>query len=108
MYSPARLAGKYLHYYLTAANGKGHGIHSPFVFDLITKVLNDRQYYPDYARVEQLRRTLRHDPTLLEIEDMGAGSVHAATVYATNAKRSVASIARHAAKPPKLGQLLHR
>lgn len=103
MYSSLKLAGKYLNYYLTAANGKGHGIHSPFVYDLITKVLNDRKDYPAYAPIEQLRRTLRRDPTELEIEDMGAGSVYAATK-----KRSVASIARHAAKPPKLGQLLYR
>jgi predicted O-methyltransferase YrrM len=103
MYSPLRLAGKYLHYYLTAANGRGHGIHSPFVFDFITRVLNDRQNYPAYAPIEELRRTLRRDPTLLEIEDMGAGSVHTA-----KKTRSIAAIARHAAKPPKLGQLLYR
>src|ERR1700743_1506948 len=103
MYSPVKLAGKYLHYYLTAANGKGHGTHNPFVFDFITRVLNDRQNYPAYAPIEQLRRTLRRDPTLLDIEDLGAGSV-----YAETKTRSVASITRHAAKPKKLGQLLYR
>ena len=103
MYSPLRLAGKYLHYCLTAANGKGHGTHSPFVFDFITRVLNDNSKYPEYARIEDLRRKLRKDPTLLEIEDMGAGSVYAATKT-----RSIASVARNAAKPPKLGQLLFR
>src|SRR5580658_7375133 len=99
MYSPFRLAGKYLHYYLTAANGRGHGIHSPFIFDFITRVLNDRQNYPAYAPIEELRRTLKRDSTLIEIEDMGAGSVHTA-----KKTRSIAAIARHAAKPPKLGQ----
>jgi predicted O-methyltransferase YrrM len=103
MYSSLTLAGKYLRYYLTAANGKGHGTHSPFVFDFITKVLNDRQNYPAYAPIEQLRRTLRHDPAIVEIEDMGAGSV-----YAETKRRSVASLARYAAKPRKLGQLLYR
>lgn len=104
MYSPLRLAGKYLQYYLTAANGKGHGTHSPFVFEFITRVLNDRQTYPAYAPIEELRRTLKNDPSLLEIEDMGAGSVY----EAGKKKRSIASIVRHAAKPPKLGQLLYR
>ena len=103
MYSPLKLAGKYLHYYLTAANGKGHGTHSPFVFDFITRVLNDRQHYPAYKPIEQLRRSLRRDPTELAIDDLGAGSVYKATKT-----RSVASIARHAAKPPKWGQLLYR
>ena len=103
MYPSLKLAGKYLHYYLTAANGKGHGTHSPFVFDFITRVLNDHQHYPAYTSIEQLRRTLRRDPTLLEITDLGAGSI-----YKTTTTRSIASIARHAAKPPKWGQLLYR
>lgn len=103
MYSPLKLAGKYLHYYLTAANGKGHGTHSPFVFDFITRVLRDHERYPAYTSIEHLRRTLRHDPTLLEIVDLGAGSA-----YKTTAMRSVTSIARHAAKPAKWGQLLYR
>jgi predicted O-methyltransferase YrrM len=103
IYSPLRLAGKYLHYYLTAANGKGHGIHSPFVFDFVVSVLNDRQRYPAYARIEGLRRRLLQDRTLLPIEDMGAGSAYAAT----NSRR-VAAIVRRAAKPARLGQLLFR
>ena len=103
MYSPLRLAGKYLHYYLTAASGKGHGIHSPFVFDFIINVLNDTRQYPEYARIEDLRQKLRKDSSLLGIEDLGAGSAYQATKT-----RSIASIARHAAKPPKLGQLLFR
>jgi predicted O-methyltransferase YrrM len=41
--------------------------------------------------------------TLLEIEDMGAGSAVAKTK-----QRSVASLAKHAAKPAKFGQLLYR
>src|ERR1700761_5161821 len=103
VYSPVRLAGKYLQYYLTAANGKGHGIHSPFVFDLVTKVLNDGHSYPEYKPIEQLRKKLRQDQTLLQIEDFGAGSA-----FASAHTRSIASIARQAAKPPKLGQLLYR
>jgi len=103
MYSRFRLAQKYLHYYFTAANGKGHGIHSPFVFDFILHVLNDRVAYPDYVAVEDLRRRLRKDGTLLEIEDLGAGSA-----WKAPSQRSVGDITRRAAKPAKLGQLLYR
>ena len=103
MYSRYRLAQKYLHYYFTAANGKGHGIHSPFVFDFILHVLNDRVAYPDYAAVEDLRGRLRKDGTLLEIEDLGAGSA-----WKAPRQRSVGDITRRAAKPAKLGQLLYR
>lgn len=103
MYSPLRLAGKYVHYYLTAANGKGHGIHSPFVFDFVTRVLNDRRTYGEYAPIEALRARLLRDTTLLDLEDMGAGSVSGRKIT-----RSVKEIARHSAKPPRLGQLLFR
>ncbi|HEV3325215.1 MAG TPA: class I SAM-dependent methyltransferase [Puia sp.] len=112
MYSPVRLARKYLHYYFTAANGKGHGIHSPFVFDFVTSVLNDRDRYPAWAAIEELRRRLRRDGRLLEIEDLGAGSAWngsgAGSVRVGSRTRSIADIARRAAKPPRLGQLLFR
>jgi len=103
MYSPLRLAFKYIYYYLTATNGRGHGIHSPFIFDFIKKVLNDKNYYPAYDGVEQLRKQLLKDQTLLTIKDFGAGSA----IDKTN-QRTIASIAKNAAKPKKYGQLIYR
>lgn len=103
MYSAFTIARKYLHYYFTSLNSKGHGTHSPFVFDFITKVLNDKTVYPEYKAVESLRNQLMGDETVIEVEDFGAGS----SVSKTNT-RSIASIAKHAAKSPKLGQLLFR
>lgn len=103
MYSRYRLAQKYFHYYVTAANGKGHGIHSPFVFDFVIHVLNDNRRYAAYTSIERLRRRLKFDKTLLEIEDLGAGSA-----WSSPLKRSVGDITRRAAKPAKLGQLLYR
>jgi hypothetical protein len=32
----------YFKYYFTASNGKGHGVHSPFVYSFIRYVLNDK------------------------------------------------------------------
>ena len=103
MYSSFQLATKYLHYYFTASNSKGHGMHSPFVFEFITKVLNDKTKYPAYQQVEDLRKQLIKDQTVLKIEDFGAGS----TIDKTN-QRTISSIAKNAAKPAKFGQLLHR
>ena len=103
MYSKTQLALKYLNYYFTASNGKGHGMHSPFVFHLITKILNDKAVYPEYEKVENLRQQLLADNTVLTIEDFGAGSA----VNKTNS-RTVAVIAKNSAKPKKFGQLLFR
>ena len=92
MYNSFQLAIKYLHYYRTAANGKGHGVHSPFVFDFITRVLNDKKIYEAYSTVENSRQRLLRDETLLQVEDMGAGSVKQ-----SGYQRTVKSIARSAA-----------
>lgn len=103
MYSPLQLSLKYIRYRLRAFNGRGHGMHSPFVYELIRSVLNDKKIYPEYDRVESVRAALKKDQTLLPVKDLGAGSVHG-----TAPSRTVASIAAHAAKPAKYGQLLFR
>jgi predicted O-methyltransferase YrrM len=122
MYSWPRLAQKYLHYYLKASNGKGHGIHSPFVFDFVSRVLNDPLAYPEYISIEKLRRQLMRDRRLLEMEDMGAGGMDACHAGAGDTgagmaggkaarvirQRRVANIAADAAKTAKWGQLLFR
>ncbi|MDQ6813440.1 MAG: class I SAM-dependent methyltransferase [Bacteroidota bacterium] len=103
MYSPLKLASKFLTYYLTAANGKGHGVHSPFVFDFITNVLNDTRTFYAYTEIEKLRQSLRSDKTILTIEDFGAGSA----VFKSD-QRKVSDIARSSLKPVKFGQLMFR
>jgi predicted O-methyltransferase YrrM len=103
LYSRFQLAKKYLNYYLTASNGKGHGIHSPFVFDFIKNVLNDKTIYPAYQPIEQRRKALLNNSNVIEVEDFGAGS----SVIKTN-KRVVSAIAASSLKPKKYAQLLYR
>lgn len=103
MYSPFQLAKKYLKYYITASNGKGHGIHSPFVFEFVKFVKNDRKKYPSYAGIEQERRKLLSDNRSIEVEDFGAGS----GIIKTKT-RKISAIAGSSLKPKKFSQLLHR
>jgi predicted O-methyltransferase YrrM len=103
MYSPLQLTLKYLQYYYTASNGKGHGVHSPFVFEFITKVLNDKRHFYAYDKIEDLRNDLLLDKRVLTINDFGAGS----TVSKSN-ERKVKDIVRSALKPKKFGQLMFR
>jgi predicted O-methyltransferase YrrM len=103
MYSRLQIIRKFISYYITASNGKGHGIHSPFIFDFIIKVLNDKTDFPEYKKVENLRNQLAQDNRILKVEDFGAGSSSGKSEY-----RSVSSIAKNAAKPKKFGQLLFR
>lgn len=98
-----RFIGKYLHYYFTASNGKGHGTHSPFVFGFIKHVLNNHGSYPEYEKVESLRNKLKKDRRTISVEDLGAG-----TTTGAGHQRSISSIVSNAAKPPKYAQLLYR
>lgn len=103
MYSPWQLGWRYLKYWLTASNGHGHGIHSPFVFDLVQSVLLDKQRYPDYARLEAQRRLLQQSNEHITVTDFGAGSGHL-----KSKQRAVSAIARTSLKPAKYAQLLYR
>ena len=103
MYSRYQLARKYIHYYINAANGRGHGIHSPFVYDFVRNVLMGEGDAAAYKPIEALRKQLGRDRTLVEIEDFGAGGGQR-MIY----RRSISDLAKHVAKPPKLGRLLYR
>ena len=103
MYSKTQLAIKYLNYYAKASDRKGHGMHSPFVFELIDDVLNDKRSFYAYENIEGLRQALLSDQRILQIEDFGAGS---RTIKENT--RTVATIAKSSLKPPKYSQLLFR
>ena len=103
MYNHFQLARKYLNYQFKASNGKGHGIHSPFVFDFIINVLNDKKHYDCYEKIETLRNELINDLQIIHVDDFGAGS----TVMKLN-ERKISDIARSSLKPKKYAQLLFR
>lgn len=103
MYSPLRLAVKYLRYYLAASSKKGHGTHSPFVFGFIKNVLNSRTSAQISKPIENLRRELLSDHRSIDIQDYGAGSVNG-----LKRTRRVSGIVKTAAKPPRYAQLLSR
>lgn len=82
-----------------------HGVHSPFVFDFITKVIEDKTKYVSYSRVEEQRAKLLKNKNLVEIVDFGAASGNAG--YSTILEQ-VRHIARRTSIPQSQGQLLHR
>ena len=103
MYSSFQLAKKYFQYYVRAKNGKGHGIHSPFVFDFVIHVLNDRKKYECYKKIEPLRQQLLKDNSIIEVEDFGAGSA-----VIPFRKRRINAIAKSSLKNEKFAKLLYR
>lgn len=103
MYTAFQLAKKYIHYYVTSSNGKGHGVHSPFVFDFIKNVLTDKKHYSCYGVLEERRKSLQTDNTVIVVEDFGAGSG-----VIKSKSRVVKDIANSSLKPAKYARLLFR
>ena len=103
MYSSLELTKKYIRYYQKASNGKGHGMHSPFVYDFIIHVLNDTTQYECYQLIEPLRKELLVNSKEIEVEDFGAGSA-----IIPFKKRKIKSIAASSLKRKKFAQLLFR
>lgn len=93
----------YLGYLLKAKTP--HGVHSPFVYDFVTKVLYDKTYYVNYKRVEEQRQRLLKNKNLIEIEDFG----HASGKFGYHTYlRKVRDVVKRSSITPKQGQLLHR
>jgi predicted O-methyltransferase YrrM len=103
VYSSFQLAKKFFNYHINASNSKGHGMHSPFVFDFILNVLNNKSNYQPPIEIEQLRKKLLLDKRIIEIQEMGAGSR-----TDPSGQRPVKQIARSALKSKRLAQVLFR
>jgi predicted O-methyltransferase YrrM len=103
MVKKLRIIFKYIAYRLKAKTK--FGIHSPFVFDFITSVLEDKRHYVSYGKVEELHKCLLKNRNLIEVEDFGAGS--GTGHYKTRLER-VQSIAARTSITQKEGRLLHR
>ena len=103
MYSSFQLAFKYLNYWLTSSNGKGHGVHSPFVFEFVTQVLNDKREFDCFHTIEALRASLKNNDAEINVPDFGAGSRKN-----LDNERKISAIANSSLKPKKYSQLLFR
>ena len=77
-----------------------HGVHSPFVFELITKVFPPAKE-EDFSEhiAEDWRTECFLNNSFIDVTDLGTGK---------SGKRKISSIAKHSAKKNKQGQLLHR
>jgi predicted O-methyltransferase YrrM len=80
-----------------------HGVHSPFVYDLITKCFYDKTKYNDYKTLLNYRETLLNNSKTIKVEDLGAGS-H----VLKHKQRSISKIAKNAGSTLKRSKLLYR
>ncbi|MES2587734.1 MAG: class I SAM-dependent methyltransferase [Bacteroidota bacterium] len=94
------LIGKYIKYKLIS-KGK-HQIHSPFVFDFLTKCLRLKIQGQDKIKLNKLKLTLKNNPSLIEIQDFGAGSKK------LNKIRSISQIYKNASSKGIYAELLYQ
>lgn len=63
---------KYLKYFFTADTK--YNVHSPFVYDLVSNVIDDHKRYPEYRQIRRINRELKNDSRYVRIQHIGAGS----------------------------------
>ena len=92
----------YIKFLLKSSNQ--HGVHSPFVYNLLTKCLYKKeQKKPAFKTIRSYIKAVRLDNRIISVKDFGAGS----RVFKSNERR-VSDIAKNAAISKKRALLLNR
>lgn len=94
---------KHIEYLLFSRHGNGHGIHSPFVFEIVTDIFRNK-IDPDIVfKIEMIRRRMISDRGSIIVNDLGSGSKRMKSCV-----RKVSDIARYSAVSKKYGIFLSR
>lgn len=89
----------YIKFLLNSKNE--HGVHSPFVFNLVTQCLYEKSIPDGFQLWKKFRNQLLSNQDFIEVTDFGAGS----KVFSSN-KRQISKIARYAGISKKRAKLL--
>ena len=96
-----QLIFRYIKYFFTAKSK--HSAQAPFLYELITQVIDKRTNDETCKSIEALRKELCQSEREIQITDFGAGST------INNSKtRKVKDVAKNSAKNAKFGKLLYR
>ena len=95
------LAAHCIKYLITARHKRGYGIHSPFLFDLITKGLSQKNRNFILQDVEKLYENLKKNCAEINVTDLGAGSHKM-----KNNNRKICEIAKYSVMPKKYRLLI--
>ncbi len=92
---------EYIKFLLKSTNQ--HGVHSPFIYDLVTKCFYDSNQYDAYSKITSYRASLLKNNQSIEITDLGSGS----RVFNSN-KRSIKAIVKTSGSTKKRSRILFR
>jgi predicted O-methyltransferase YrrM len=80
-----------------------HGVHSPFVFNLVTKCFYDSSNYETYKQILSYKKALLKNSAKIKVTDLGVGS------HATKQQnRLISEIAKNAGTTIARAKLLYR
>ncbi len=96
-------AVRYFKYLLKSRHYKGHGIHSPFLYDFTQEVIFSNKKNSLFKEIRTVFKEYKKDQNIIQIDDYGAGS----RVF-KNRRRSVSNIAKTSSTQKKYGNLLFR
>jgi predicted O-methyltransferase YrrM len=91
---------EYVEYLVFSGHKKGHGIHSPLIYDLVSRVFRNKTPSGIVFRIEQIRKRLLKDQRVININDLGAGQ------EVRSKQRKVSEIIKYSAINKKYGNLL--
>jgi predicted O-methyltransferase YrrM len=92
---------RYIRYFLLSRHRKGHGIHSPFIFDLVSRIFRNKTDPHIVCSIEKVREKMISDSRSILVTDLGSRS----ELLKPNL-RKVSDIARLSPVPKKYGKLL--
>ncbi|WP_111309106.1 O-methyltransferase [Confluentibacter sediminis] len=80
-----------------------HGVHSPFVFNLVTKCFYDKQDYEAYKQILNYKKNVLKNRTKIRVTDLDVGSQ-----ATNNTEYFISEIAKNARTTHKRAKLLYR
>ncbi|MEJ6791518.1 MAG: class I SAM-dependent methyltransferase [Lacinutrix sp.] len=91
----------YLKFWLKSKNQ--HGVHSPFVYNLVTKCFYDNKKYNEYSKLKLYRALLLSNNNSIQITELGAGSK-----TSKSNTRVISKIAKNAGSTKQREKLFYR
>jgi predicted O-methyltransferase YrrM len=92
---------RYLSYILLSRHKKGHRIHSPFIYDLVSRVFRNKIDPATIMAIEEIRGKMITDKRSILVKDLGSRESSLKTNF-----RRVSDLARYSPVSRKYGKLL--
>ncbi|MDQ3392618.1 MAG: SAM-dependent methyltransferase, partial [Bacteroidota bacterium] len=80
-----------------------YSLHPPFVYQLYCSVIKNKKDYSYFKEIEEIRKTIHKDVTLINIQDYGSGSRSS-----KKTQRKAKDIAKSGLSSPKFSKLLYK